>query len=98
MVQSSCCWLLACQLSLSMCSSLQLVGRERKKRRPEKVNPCPKRLYLEEIDASLKMVERHWREIDDELALRGIGRKEPPFTTTVRIRMMRSYSYMVEML
>ena len=62
------------------------------------MNPCPERLYLEEIDASLKMVERHWREIDDELALRGIGRKDTPFTTTVRMRMMSAYSYLDELL
>ena len=54
----------------------------------------PKRLALEEIDASLKMVELHWGEIDDELALRGIGRKDTPFTATVRMRMMSAYSYL----
>jgi hypothetical protein len=56
------------------------------------VEPDPKRLDLEEIDASLKMVEMHWEEIDDELDLRGIGRKDTPFTETVRMRMMSAYS------
>src|SRR5258708_1410389 len=80
-----------------MCPSFQLVGRERKKRRPEKVNPCPKRLYLDEIDASLKMVESNGGEIDDELSLGGIGRKATPFTRTVRRRMMSAYSYLDEL-
>ena len=57
------------------------------------MKPCPERLYLEEIDASLKMVEMRWREIDDELELRGIGRKDTPFTATVRMRMVSAYSY-----
>ena len=51
----------------------------------------PKRLDVAEIDASLKMVEVHWQEIDDELELRHIGRKDTPFTATVRMRMMSAY-------
>lgn len=58
------------------------------------MKPCPERLDLGEIDASLKMVELHWKEIDDELELRGIGRKDTPFTETVRMRMMSAYSYL----
>jgi hypothetical protein len=58
------------------------------------VKPCPQRLDLVEIDASLKMVEMHWTEIDDELELAGIGRKDTPFTATVRMRMMSAYSYL----
>jgi hypothetical protein len=54
----------------------------------------PERLDLERIDASLQTVERHWSEIDDELDRRGIGRKDTPFTATVRMRMMSAYSYL----
>lgn len=58
------------------------------------MKPCPERLDLVEIDASLKMVELHWKEIDDELELAGIGRKDTPFTETVRMRMMSAFSYL----
>jgi hypothetical protein len=51
-------------------------------------------LALEEIDASLKTIEMHWSEIDDELEWRGIGRKDTPFTATIRMRMMSAYSYL----
>ena len=68
--------------------------KRREEGRQEKVKPCPKRLQLEEIDASLKMVEMRWKEIDDELELRGIGRKDTPFTATIRMRMMSAYSYL----
>src|SRR5258708_375529 len=68
--------------------------KRREDGRHKKVNPCRERLQLEEIDASLKMVEMGWRKIDDELELRGIGRKAPPFTATIRMRMMRAYSYL----
>jgi hypothetical protein len=54
----------------------------------------PERLHLEAIDSSLKTVEIHWTEIDDELELRGIGRKDTPFTATIRMRMMSAYSYL----
>ena len=69
------------------------VGRNAKKR-DRKSEAVPERLDLVEIDASLKMVEMHWTEIDDELELRGIGRKDTPFTATVRMRMMSAYSYL----
>lgn len=62
------------------------------------MKPCPKRLYLEEIDASLKSVETHWTEIDDELEFQGIGRKDTPFTNTIRMRMMSAYTYLDELL
>ena len=60
----------------------------------EIVKAKPERLNLETIDASLKTVEMHWTEIDDELELRGIGRKDTPFTATIRMRMMSAYSYL----
>jgi hypothetical protein len=59
--------------------------------RKTNVESEPKRLDVEEIDASLKMVEMHWQEIDDELERRHIGRKDTPFTATVRMRMMSAY-------
>ena len=62
------------------------------------MEPCPKRLYLEEIDASLKTVEAHWAEIDDDLELQGIGRKDTPFTDVVRTRMMSAYNHLDIML
>ncbi len=40
----------------------------------------------------------HWTQIDDELALRGIGRKDTPFNGTVRMRMMSAYSYLDDLL
>ena len=54
----------------------------------------PERLDLECIDSSLKMVEMHWSQIDDELDLRGIGRKDTPFTSTLRLRMMSAFQYL----
>ena len=65
-----------------------------KQERPDNVEPHPRRLYLEEINASLKTVEMHWSEIDDELDYQGIGRKDTPFTATVRMRMMSAFSYL----
>ncbi|MBA2681262.1 MAG: hypothetical protein H0U76_23030 [Ktedonobacteraceae bacterium] len=58
------------------------------------MEPNPKRLYLEEIDASLKTVEMHWTRIDDELELRSIGRKDTPFTETMRRRMVSAFTYL----
>jgi hypothetical protein len=60
----------------------------------EIVKAKPERLNLEAIDSSLKTVEKHWTEIDDELELRRIGRKDTPFTATIRIRMMSAYRYL----
>ena len=53
----------------------------------KKVERSLKRFHLEDFDAPLKMVEMHWRELDDELALRHIGRKDTPCTEMVRRRM-----------
>jgi hypothetical protein len=52
------------------------------------------RLHLAAIDESLRLVEMHWKEIDDELELRGIGRRDTPFNAVVRMRMMSAYSYL----
>lgn len=60
----------------------------------EIVKPQPGRLNLERIDASLKTVEEHWQQIDDELDVRGIGRKDTPFTVIVRMRMLNAYEYL----
>jgi hypothetical protein len=62
------------------------------------LKPHPGRLNLERIDESLQTVERHWEEIDDELELRGIGRKDTPFTDIVRIRMMSAYKFLDDLL
>src|SRR5437868_5465717 len=60
----------------------------------EIVESPPGRLNLERIDASLKTVEEHWQQIDDELDLRGIGRKDTLFTATVRMRVLSAYEYL----
>jgi hypothetical protein len=60
----------------------------------EILEPYPERLNLERIDVSLQTVEEHWEQIDDELDLRGIGRKDTPFTDTVRTRVMSAYEYL----
>jgi len=64
----------------------------------EIVKPCPGRLNLERIGASLKTVEEHWQQIDDELDVRGIGRKDTPFTDTIRMRMLSAYEYLDDLL
>jgi hypothetical protein len=64
----------------------------------ETVKPCPGRLNLERIDAALKTVEEHWLQIDDELDVRGIGRKDTPFTAIIRMRMLSAYEYLDELL
>ncbi|HZR44533.1 MAG TPA: hypothetical protein VFB12_30760 [Ktedonobacteraceae bacterium] len=58
----------------------------------------PGRLSLERIDASLKAVEMDWSQIDDELDHRGIGRKDTPFTATLRRRMMSAFVYVYALL
>lgn len=58
----------------------------------------PKRLRLEQILSSLKTVETHWTEIDDELDRRGIGRKDTPFDAIVKTRMVSAYSYLDDLL
>ena len=57
-------------------------------------HPHPGRLHLENIASSLQTVEMHWREIDDELDRRGIGRKDTPFNAVVKMRMMSAYRYL----
>ncbi len=60
----------------------------------EIVKQNPGRLHLEAIDFSLKTVEMHWGQIDDELERRGIGRKDTPFTALIRMRMMSAFQYL----
>jgi hypothetical protein len=64
----------------------------------EILKPHPERLHLELIASSLKSVEMHWKEINDELELRGIGRKDTPFTATVRMRMLSAFRYLDDLL
>jgi hypothetical protein len=64
----------------------------------ERVIPEPERLNLDAIDASLETVEIHWTHIDDELDLRGIGRKDTPFTALIRRRMMSAFRYLDDLL
>ena len=56
------------------------------------------RLHLENIAASLRTVELHWTEINDELEARGIGRKDTPFNAIVKMRMMSAYKYLDNLL
>lgn len=58
----------------------------------------PERLDLEAIDDALKTVETHWSQIDEELELRGIGRKDTPFTDIIRMRMLSAYKYLDDQL
>ena len=62
------------------------------------MEPCPRRLRLEPIVSSLKTVETHWWEIDDELDRRGIGRKDTPFDAVVKTRMVSAYGYLDDLL
>ena len=62
------------------------------------LHPHPGRLHLENIAASLQTVETHWREIDDELDLRRIGRKDTPFNAVVKMRMMSAFEYLDDLL
>ena len=62
------------------------------------MDPYPRRLHLERIASSLKTVETHWVEIDNELDRRGIGRKDTPFDAVVKTRMASAYSYLDDLL
>lgn len=62
------------------------------------MEPHPGRLRLEHIASTLKTVEMHWTEIDDELDRRGLGRKDTPFNAVVRMRMMSAFSYLDDLL
>lgn len=63
----------------------------------QSVKPEPERLNLAAIDASLKTVEAHWMQINDELERRGIGRKDT-FDDVVKMRMMSAFSYLDDLL
>src|SRR5215472_14821841 len=62
------------------------------------MEPHPRRLRLENIVSSLKTVETHWTEIDDELDRTGIGRKDTPFNAVVKTRMVSAYRYLDDLL
>jgi hypothetical protein len=49
---------------------------------------------LEAVEQSLLGVEKNWIRIDDELALKKIGRRDTPFDSVVRERMMRAYQHL----
>ena len=49
---------------------------------------CILRLNLVKVEQSLTRVEKNWKEIDDELELRKIGRKDTPFNADIRAKMM----------
>jgi hypothetical protein len=56
------------------------------------------RLNLTKVERSLLRVERNWEKIDDELDLKKIGRKDTPFNSVVRMRMMAAYEHLDKML
>ena len=56
------------------------------------------RLNLIPIAQSLRGVEAHWQEIDDELDRLKIGRKDTPFNAVLRERMMAAYEYLDSLL
>ena len=56
------------------------------------------RFDLEKVEQSLIGVEKNWKKIDDELDFRKIGRKDTPFNTEVRAKMMSAYSLLDDLL
>jgi hypothetical protein len=49
---------------------------------------------LEAVEQSLVGVEKNWKKIDDELADKKIGRRDTPFDSVVRERMMLAYRHL----
>jgi len=56
------------------------------------------RLNLETINYSLQTVEENWSQIDDWLDQKGIGRKDTPFTATIRAQMMSAFQLVDDLL
>lgn len=56
------------------------------------------RLNLRNVERSLISVEKNWEKIDDELARRKIGRKDTPFNSDIRARMMTAYEHLDKLL
>ena len=56
------------------------------------------RLDLVKVEQSLIRVEKNWKEIDDELDLKKIGRKDTPFNADVRAKMMCAYRLLDDLL
>lgn len=52
------------------------------------------RLNLVRVERSLIRVEKDWKKIDDELDRRKIGRKDTPFDSDLREKMMSAYEYL----
>ncbi len=65
---------------------------------PEIVKLPSGRLNLEAIDRSLQTVEENWAQIDDWLDKKGIGRKDTPFTATIRMQMLSAFQLVDELL
>jgi hypothetical protein len=49
---------------------------------------------LEAVEQSLVGVEKNWKRIDDELDFKKIGRRDTPFDSVVRERMMLAYRHL----
>jgi len=49
---------------------------------------------LEAVEQSLLDVEKNWKQIDDALARHKIGRRDTPFDSVVRHRMMAAYQHL----
>ncbi len=56
------------------------------------------RFNLSAVEESLLGVERNWQKIDDRLASEKIGRRDTPFDSVIRMRMMSAYSRLDELL
>jgi hypothetical protein len=57
---------------------------------PEKIL----KLNLPAVEQSLLGVEQNWKKIDDKLAVEKIGRRDTPFDSVIRTRMMTAYVYL----
>jgi len=49
---------------------------------------------IQAVEESLVGVERNWQKIDDRLASEKIGRRDTPFDSVVRMRMMSAYIHL----
>lgn len=53
---------------------------------------------LNAVEQSLLDVEKNWRKIDDELDRKKIGRRDAPFDSVIRTRMLAAYNYLDHLL
>lgn len=56
------------------------------------------RLNLTMVERSLTSVEKNWQRIDDELDRRKIGRKDTPFNSDIKGKMMSAYELLDKLL